>query len=113
MEAHSYLVEDVYVYQDNQSAILLEKSGARSIGKGSRHIRIKYFFITDKMKNNGVKIIYCTTKQMVGDIFTKPLQGVLYFTHRNAILGISEQNMPLYVKAYNLHRDSMMGIVKP
>ena len=43
MEAQGYHVEDVYVYQDNQSAILLENNGARSIGKGSRHIKIKYF----------------------------------------------------------------------
>ena len=112
MEAQGYLVEDVYVYQDNQSAILLENNGARSIGKGSRHIRIKYFFITDKVKNNEMKIIYCPTKQMVANFFTKPLQGVLYFTHRNTILGIREEDMPLYMKAYDLHRESMMGIVR-
>ena len=113
MEAQDYSVEDVYVYQDNQSAILLENNGAQSIGKGSRHIKIKYFFITDKVKSRKIWVIYCPTKQMVADFFTKPLQGVLYFTHRNAVLGIKEEDMHLYIKAYELHRQTMKGIVKP
>ena len=50
MEAQSYTVENDYIHQDNQSAILLEKNGAQSIDKGSRHIKIKYFFISDKVK---------------------------------------------------------------
>ena len=95
MEAQGYTVKDVYIYQDNQSAILLENNGAQSIGKGSRHITIKYFFMTDKVKNKEVKVTYCPTKQMVADFFTKPLPGILYSTHRNAVLGISEEDMPL------------------
>jgi len=39
MEASDYIVVDVYVYQDNQSSILLDNNGAQSIGKGSRHIK--------------------------------------------------------------------------
>ena len=101
------------MYQDNQSAILLENNGAQSIGKGSRHIKIKYFSITDKVKSREIRVIYCPTKQMVADFFTKPLQGVLYFTHRNAILGIKEEDMHLYIKAYELHCQTMKGIVKP
>ena len=92
---------------------LLENNGAQSIGKGSRHKEIKYFFITDKVKNKEVKVMYCPTKQMVADFFTKPLQGILYFTHINAVLGINEEDMTLYIKAYELHRQSMMSIVKP
>ena len=48
----------IYVYHDNQSVILLETNGTRSIGKGSRHIRIKYFFITDEVKDKELKISY-------------------------------------------------------
>ena len=112
MEAQNYTMEDVYVYQDNQSAILLEKNGAQSIGKGSRHVKIKYFFITDKVKSKELSIIYCPTKQMVADFFTKPLQGELYFTHRNAILGIQECDMPIYIKSYKEYRASIVSILK-
>ena len=50
MEAQSYTVENEYIHQDNQGAILLEKNGSQSIDKGSRHIKIKHFFISDKVK---------------------------------------------------------------
>ena len=112
MKAQNYTVEDVYIYQDNQSAILLENNGAQSIGKGSRHVKIKYFFITDKVKSKELSIIYCPTKQMVDDFFTKPLQGELYFTHRNAILGIQYCDMPIYIKVYKEYRASIVSIVK-
>ena len=42
IETQGYNVEDVYVYQDNQSNILLENNGMKSVGKKSRNIRIKY-----------------------------------------------------------------------
>jgi hypothetical protein len=38
LEAQGYGVEDSLVYQDNQSAILLEKNGRASSGKRTRHI---------------------------------------------------------------------------
>ena len=67
MESQGCNVQDVYVYQDNQSAILLENNRRKSVSKGTRHVKIKYFFITDKVKNNEVKILYCPTKEMIGD----------------------------------------------
>ena len=112
MEAQDYTVEDVYVYQDNQSAILLETNGSLSIGKASRHVKIKYFFITDKVKSKELRIMYCPTKQMIAYFFTKPLQGELYFTHRNVILGIQECDMPLYINIYREYRESIRCIVK-
>ena len=113
MEAQDYIVEDVYVYQDNYSAILLENNGAQSIRKGSRYMQMNYFFITDKIKSKEIRVTYCPTKQMSTDFFTKPLQGVLYFTYRNSILGINEENMPIYMQSYELYHQSMKIIAKP
>jgi hypothetical protein len=48
LKEQSIEVTDNVVYQDNQSAILLEKNGTRSSGKRTRHLGIRYFFITDK-----------------------------------------------------------------
>jgi hypothetical protein len=47
----------------------------RSYGKGTRHINIRYFFITDRIARKEIAIQYCPTKEMVPDYFTKPLQG--------------------------------------
>ena len=65
--------------QDNKSSILLQKNWPFSTGKESKHINIRYFFVVDKIKNKGVKIIYCPTKKMIADFNMKPLQGKLFF----------------------------------
>ena len=78
MEAQGYHVKDTIVYQDNQSAILLEKNGRASSGKRTRHINIRYFFVTDRVANGEVTIEYCPTKEMLADYFTKPLQGAQF-----------------------------------
>ena len=107
MEAQGCVVEDVYVYQDNQSAILLENNGIKSVGKGTRHIKIKYFFVTDKIKDNELRIMWCPTEKMVGDFYTKPLQGSLFVEHRNAIQGIKQEDMPVYIRNYKQFMDSI------
>ena len=100
MESQGCIVEDVIVYQDNQSTILLETNGQKSVGKGTRYVKIQYFFITDKVKNNEMKRIYFPTKEMVGDFYTKPLQGALFKEHRNASQGIKQEDMPLHMDQY-------------
>ena len=94
------MVEDVHVYQDNESAILLEENGMKSVGKASRHVKIKYFFVTDQVKNKELRILYCPTEKMIGDFYIKPMQGSSFIQHRNTILGINEGDIPLYEQAY-------------
>jgi hypothetical protein len=50
LEAQGYTVWDSIIYQDKQSSILLEKNGKRSSRKRTRHINIRYFFVTDRVK---------------------------------------------------------------
>ena len=57
------------------SSILLERNGKASSGKRTRHINIRYFFITDRVNMKEVEIEWCPTKEMVADSMTKPLQG--------------------------------------
>ena len=85
--AQGYTVEDNIIFQDNKSAILLEENGRRSSGKKTRHIEIRYFFITDNIKRGTAKVVYCPTEQMVADFFTKPLQGALFRKFRRIIMG--------------------------
>ena len=79
----------------------------KSVGKGTRHVKIKYFFVTDKVKGNEVNIVHYPTADMVADFYTKPLQGKLFTTHRNAILGIDAKSMPLYSKEYTIFMESI------
>jgi hypothetical protein len=88
MEAQGYKNEDNVLHQDNMSSILLEKNGRKSSGKRTRHINIRYFFVTDRVENKELRIAYCPTEEMIADYLTKPLQGVLFRKMRDALLGI-------------------------
>jgi hypothetical protein len=80
------LTENVF-YQDNQSAIRLEKNGRASCGQKSRHINIRYFFMQDCFESEGVSVVYCPTDKMLANFFTKPLQGSLFRNFRAVLLG--------------------------
>ena len=88
-------IEDV-VLQDNQSAMLIENHGRFSCQKGSKHIHIRYFFITDRIKGKEVWVEYCPTGEMVADFMTKPLQGSTFIRFRNLILGINARDFDEY-----------------
>jgi hypothetical protein len=86
--------------QDNTSTIKLANNGRRSCGQRTRHINIRYFYITDKIKDGTVVVTYCPTKEMISDYFTKPLQGSLFRQHRNAIMGVSQADYDRYLVEY-------------
>jgi hypothetical protein len=85
--AQGFEIHDNVIFQDNQSAMLLEKNGRASSGRQTRHINIRYFFVTNRVQNGEVRIDYCPTGEMlVADFFTKPLKGSLFRKLRGIIL---------------------------
>ena len=87
MEHQGYPIEKNILYQDNQSAILLETNGRKSAGKQSRALNIRYFFVTDQVEKGNLVIEHCPTDAMTGDFFTKPLQGQKFKDFRDDIQG--------------------------
>jgi Reverse transcriptase (RNA-dependent DNA polymerase)/Zinc knuckle len=93
LQEQGYSSTETRLYQDNQSAILLEKNGRASSSKRTRHLDIRYFFITDRVANKELTIEYCPTEEMIADFFTKPLQGSLFRRLRDVIMNVdSEQS---------------------
>ena len=80
------------LFQDNESCIKFANNGKESSSRRTRSINIRYFFVTDRVKNKEIEVHYCPTKEMLGDFFAKPLQGALFNKFRNGILGISEED---------------------
>ena len=78
------------MYQDNQSAILLENNGRASSSIRTKHLNIRYSFITDRIKKGELKIEYCPTDDIVTDFFTKPLQGKKFIQFRKTIMNLKE-----------------------
>jgi len=48
-------------------------------------MNIRYFFVMDKIKKGEVN---CPTQEMLGDFFTKPLQGMRFVWMRSKILNL-------------------------
>ena len=92
---------DVVIQQDNTSTIQLENNGQASSTKRTRHINIRYFYVTSKIKEGSIRVIYHPTKEMVSDYLTKPLQGSLFRTHRNSLMGHDEDSIAQCSKEYN------------
>jgi hypothetical protein len=88
LKAQGFAVSDDVVFQDNQSAIMLETNGTRSSGRRTRHLSIRYFFIADRVDKKEVRIEYCPTEVMRADPHAKPLQGRLFREHRDWLLNI-------------------------
>jgi hypothetical protein len=94
LEAQGYTVSDNIIFQDNKSAILLEKNGKASSSKRTKHIDVRFFFITDRVKKGDVSIEWCPTGDMIGDYMTKPLQGALFRKFRDQIMGVVSARDP-------------------
>jgi hypothetical protein len=92
MKEQGYDIEENILEQDNKSAIRLAVNGRLSAGPRSRHIDIWYFWIKDRVKSSDIQIQHCPTLQMLGDLFTKALQGALFRKFRDVILGHKRTN---------------------
>ena len=75
------------VYQYNMSTIKILKNGRNSCTGNSRHINVRYFFVKDRIDKGKFKVMYCPTRLMLADYFTKPLVGAFFKEMRSVIMG--------------------------
>ena len=94
LECQGYNARSTIMYQDNQSEILLKNNGRASSSKRTKHLNIRCFFITDRIKKGDLHIEYCPNDNMVADFFTKPLQGKKFIQFRKLIMNLQGWNLP-------------------
>ena len=90
LEEQGWLDSATVVYQDNTSSILLERNGRSSSTKHTKHMNIRYFYVTEQVRKKAIHVTHCPMEEMVGDFFTKPLQGSLFIKMHNYIMGNEE-----------------------
>jgi len=94
LAAQGEYVPTTTIYQDNKSTILLAENGKQSSSRRTRHLNVRYFFVTDKIKKGEVKVAFCPMHNMLADFFTKPLQGTLFAPMQDKILNLPCSTSP-------------------
>ena len=89
-----YGVLENVLFKDNRDSIILEKNGKASSSKRTKHVKIWYIFITDRVSQGDVSLVWCPTRDMIGDFMTKPLQGALFCKFRDQIMGVIPDQDP-------------------
>jgi hypothetical protein len=75
VECQGYDINKYVVFQDNMSALSLEKNGRMSSSQRTKHIKAKYILIKDYYDAGVINVKFCPTNQIWADVLTKPLQG--------------------------------------
>ena len=89
LQNQGFKVNKATLYQYNMSKMLTEKNGRASSSSQTKHIKIRYFFIQDRIEKEDIGLEYCHTENMVADFMKKTLQGEKFFEFRYRIMGMS------------------------
>jgi hypothetical protein len=70
-----------------RSAMLLEMNGRASSSKCTRHIEIWYYYVADRVAKGDLRVVWCTTDEMIAVFLTKPLQGKAFVKFPDLLMG--------------------------
>ena len=79
MQAQGLDMKCARIYQDNNSAILLEANGHQSSTKRTKHIKTKYFFVKDKIDQGEIEVQKRDTAETCGATPTPSQSRVVDF----------------------------------
>ncbi len=86
LRAQGHAVDPAIMYQDNKSAMALITKG-RSTSDLTRHIALRYFWVSEKIRDVTFKLEFCPSLIMWANGLTKPTQGQQFKTERAHISG--------------------------
>jgi len=75
----------ITVHEDNKSVLDLIHRG-NATNKGSKHIKMRYFFVKQHVDAKEIEVKWCPTKVMLADVLTKPMVGDMYKNLRDCIV---------------------------
>ena len=74
LEYIGYKIKNIDLYVDNKSTIIMMLTG-KAIGRNTRHISIRTFFIKQYLDDGTIKIVFTPTDELFADLLTKSVQG--------------------------------------
>lgn len=72
------------VFGDNQSTIAVSTNGVK--GERTKHVDVKYHFVTETVERGEVKLRWVPTQQQQADIFTKALAAPVFLHLRRQLM---------------------------
>ena len=90
LHMRQFLIEQGYeqgpaeVFQDNVSCMNLLNKG-KSCSERTRHMSIRYFWVSEKIKKEEMKLTHIRTEDMCANILTKPIQGAQFDRERRLL----------------------------
>ncbi len=81
--------EPTVIFEDNQSAICIGQNP--QYHSKTKHIDIKYHFVRQQLSNKTIALQYCSTNDMIADVFTKSLSFDKFVRMRES-LGLFEKS---------------------
>jgi hypothetical protein len=72
------------VFNDNQAAIAMTKQDFSS--SKNRHIKLRFHYIRECVKEGIVEVTYLPTEEMVADVMTKPLDSIKFKRFRDILM---------------------------
>ena len=83
--------KEYYISEQYERNVVREQ-WAKVKHKTDQAYRVTIFFIHDQIKQDKVLIEHCPTLKMRADLFTKPLQGMLFYRLRDLIMNIAPES---------------------
>ncbi len=77
------------IFQNNESAELLEVNGKKSSSKRTRHINICHFLVTDEISKEEFEVRCILRNYMYADYLTKAQQEAEFCVMRDFIMGVN------------------------
>ena len=87
LKAQGYEIKNNIIFQDNRITIRMSNNGRASYTGNYRHIHIRHFFVKYIVHKGEIEVKYCPTHLMIGEYFTKPLQGKMFKMFCDLIMG--------------------------
>ena len=71
---HEAKMSKIIVFVRARKVLFLWNNGKASSSKRTKHVHIRYFFITDRLNKDELSVAWCPTGGIIGDYMTKPLR---------------------------------------
>ena len=79
--AQGHSKKPAVIYQDNNSTMTLIDNGG-PCSKRSKHIDIRYFWVSEKVADGSINVVRCPTETMWANLMTKAVMGIQFIAER-------------------------------